>query len=585
MDIERLEQDLRRYEKAYTEGNPLVSDEEYDKLKEFVERKRGQKIERVGAPVGKKEKYQLPVYMGSLDKIKPNSSELKNFLSKFPGPYCISEKVDGISLLYENNRGKYRCFVRGDGIEGADVSWILDILPKSTIPQHKGKAFYVRGELVLQRHIWEKLITEPEILKKKNPRNWVSGIVNRKENDLTPVLRKYVKQLSFVAYEYFDMKDLKAYIPQNKQLQILEDMEFEVVHYVVKSSLTSSTLEKLLTEWRESSFYNIDGIVVTDCSSTYERISGQNPKYAKAFKMDREDVLTTILEIEWNPNIFGNLYPRIRVDPVEIDGNTYQYATGNNAKFLMDMKLHIGAVIGLILGGEIIPKIVHVYETENFDPLPPKDYRGGWHWDKNQTHIVLNNPERDLEVQKKRIEHFFKILEIDFFKEGTIKKCIESGYNTIPKILKMKKSDFMKLPSIGDTMAEKLVIALEKYKTTPLSTVLAATPFMQNVGTKRFTALLDAIPDFMELTNKQLKSKIVTVPGFAAIMADTIVDNLDETKRFLATLPPREEVIFEQTSEPLDQTLEGQIVVFTGFRDADLKREIESPRRFSSRRF
>ena len=38
--------------------------------------------------------------MKSLDKVKPHTRQLLNWLQKFNGPYFVSEKLDGLSGLF-----------------------------------------------------------------------------------------------------------------------------------------------------------------------------------------------------------------------------------------------------------------------------------------------------------------------------------------------------------------------------------------------------------------------------------------------------------------------------------------------------
>ena len=50
-------------------------------------------------------RVKLPIHMGSMTKVKPDTSKLKNWLKKYNGPYVLSDKLDGISIMlhYENN--------------------------------------------------------------------------------------------------------------------------------------------------------------------------------------------------------------------------------------------------------------------------------------------------------------------------------------------------------------------------------------------------------------------------------------------------------------------------------------------------
>jgi NAD-dependent DNA ligase len=74
------------------------------------------------------EKVKLPVFMGSMDKIKPNTNTLKIWDKKYKGPYVVSAKVDGVSGLYVKEKGKETLYTRGDGEYGKDISKLIQHL-------------------------------------------------------------------------------------------------------------------------------------------------------------------------------------------------------------------------------------------------------------------------------------------------------------------------------------------------------------------------------------------------------------------------------------------------------------------------
>ena len=87
----------------YHNGEAAVSDEIYDIIHDHAVSK-GIYSPTVGASViGSKMK--LPVFMGSMNKIKPNTGELRRWKAKYHGPYVLSDKLDGISLLVQYDNG------------------------------------------------------------------------------------------------------------------------------------------------------------------------------------------------------------------------------------------------------------------------------------------------------------------------------------------------------------------------------------------------------------------------------------------------------------------------------------------------
>jgi hypothetical protein len=119
--------DLMKYasQEYYNTGVPIMSDSEYDTLKDTLERRfpDSRFIGEIGAEVSKF-KTELPYFMGSMNKIKPESGSVEKFAVKYPSPYVISDKLDGQSGLLVKKDGKIKIYTRGDGYVGQDVSHI-----------------------------------------------------------------------------------------------------------------------------------------------------------------------------------------------------------------------------------------------------------------------------------------------------------------------------------------------------------------------------------------------------------------------------------------------------------------------------
>ena len=112
----------------YNKDKPIVSDAIYDLMIEFLQKKspKSSVLKNIGASVkNKKNKVKLPYHLGSMDKIKPGTTKLTNWIKKYKGPYYLSDKLDGISglLVIEDNKSKkYKLYTRGTATEGMDIS-------------------------------------------------------------------------------------------------------------------------------------------------------------------------------------------------------------------------------------------------------------------------------------------------------------------------------------------------------------------------------------------------------------------------------------------------------------------------------
>ena len=84
MTEKELSQIILEASKAYYNENELMTDNEFDIVKEYVENKypKNKALQEIGAPV-EKNKVSLPYNMPSMDKIKPNTNSLQKWKQKY----------------------------------------------------------------------------------------------------------------------------------------------------------------------------------------------------------------------------------------------------------------------------------------------------------------------------------------------------------------------------------------------------------------------------------------------------------------------------------------------------------------------
>ena len=309
---------LRELNDAYYNEQPLLTDNEYDIVKEYIENKypSNQVLQDVGAPV-ERNKVQLPYEMWSMDKIKPDTNALTNWMAKYSGPYVLSCKLDGVSGLYTTENKEPKLYTRGNGKIGQDISHLI---PYLRLP--KTKNIVIRGEFIIPKGVFEDKYKTTFA----NPRNMVSGIVNQKS------ITDAVKDLDFVAYEV-----IKPELKPSAQMDLLKTLDVECVFYKIESTLSNEVLSDTLINLRSNYRYEIDGIIVQS-NTPYIRNTSGNPTYAFAFKvrLDKNIVKATVEEVEWNVSKWGILKPRIRIIPINLNGVTITYTTGFNAKYIVD---------------------------------------------------------------------------------------------------------------------------------------------------------------------------------------------------------------------------------------------------------
>lgn len=546
----------------HSKGEPLLTDKEYDELRDYIEEKYpdAEILNDVGAPIEEHDKHKivLPYEMPSLDKIKPSSSALSNWLSKYndPSEYVLSVKLDGVSGLYDGINKKL--YTRGNGKVGQDVSYLI---PYLTLP--KTSEAVIRGEFVISKSNFTQFND------KSNARNTVAGIINSKK-----VNNNEIKYVDFVGYEIIEPK-----LKPSEQFKLLTNIhKNHVCQFTYAVELTNEMLSESLILWRQQSKYDMDGIVVSH-DKMYERSSG-NPKHAFAFKMvlDEQKAEAVVLDVEWNTSKDGYLKPRVIIEPVNLGGVTISRTTGHNASFIYKNKINIGSVLEIIRSGDVIPYINKVKTYSDEPKMPDEQYV----WTSTQVDIMLKSKENNKEVNDKQLELFFS--DVERLGAGNIKKIVNAGFDSVPKIISMSKEDLLSIPGFQDKLATVVHTNIQnKIKELSLAELLTSSNCLgRGFGDKKINLILSEYPDiFTSSESIETKvNKLNSIKGFAQETSSRFVENIPNCLDFirkanlnslLVNLKPSPE-----SPKNIDHQLYSKKIVFTGTRDKDVIKAVQS---------
>lgn len=542
-----------------------VPDEAYDLLKDVIVERDKTYVPPVGAKLREGEnRATLPYWLGSADKITPEKADVfERWLSRNrTKSYVISDKLDGVSCLLVATKDKVNLYTRGDGYEGADISYLQRYFPIPKLKQN----IAVRGELIVPKRVFETKYVGTY----KNPRNMVSGLIGSKTS------REGLKDVHFVAYEIITEEESEK--PQ-KQLERLNDLGFETVTHKVKSEISIPILENCLEEMKKESKYEIDGIIVQS-NTEYERNTDGNPKYMFAFKMLSTDAIQTtkVLGITWQVSKWGALKPVVHFEPVEYGGVTMSNVTAHNAKYVYDNKIGKGAVIRVVRSNEVIPYIVDIVKQAESPDMPKEEYI----WDDNHVNISVANADGNSEICIKLMANFFDKLGIKHVAVKTIEKMYENGLTNLLKIIKADEKRLLQVPEFQQKSANRIYVNIRAgLKKAKLSTILGACGiFGFGIGEKRMTVLLEKIPNLLELhktkTPDEIKNMVMRVDGFSDIIASKIATNVVYADKFISALKEaigqKENFVTEQKT--VSNVLKDQKFVMTGFRDKTMEEQI-----------
>ena len=541
----------------YYHKKPIITDNTYDILLEYVERNYPDNsvLNEVGAEIMDKVKVKLPYYMGSMDKIKPDTNAVSNWVVKYQGPYVISCKLDGISALYSTENGEKKLYTRGKATIGTDISYMIPHLRLPNTPN-----ITIRGELIIRK---DKFINKYS-QSYKCSRNFVAGTINGKE--MNP---DKFQDIDFVAYEV-----IKPELKPSEQMIWLKQYDVICVKNGSCFHFDNESLSTILVSWRDSYEYEIDGIIITD-DKIYPR-QQKNPKHSFAFKMVLSDQMmeSKVVDVHWNPSKYGYLKPRVQIEPINIKGATIEYVTGHNAEFIRKNKIGIGALVQIIRSGDVIPKIQEVIVKAEYPKMPDME----WEWNDTHVDAILKNSENNKTMIQKELESFALKLEIVNLGPGNIKKIVDAGYDSIQKLLKLKVEDLVEIPGFQTKSASKIINSIrEQLSEMPVHALITSINILpRGLGDKRIKTILTEYPNIIT-SSESLETKfekVKSLNGFAKKTALAFVEKLPEIVVFLEStslLYKLNEIKEPDTTHPLYQ----KKIKFSGFRDKNMQKTLE----------
>jgi DNA ligase (NAD+) len=556
-------------------GQPLMSDNEYDiliiytaeRFPKSIAIKEGHTKISVGA---EKNKVTLPYQMWSMDKIKPDTDALAKWMMMYKAVgtgtgtgtgYVLSCKLDGISALYttegSTDSGTGKLYTRGNGLVGQDISHLIPFL---RLP--KTKNITIRGEIIIAKKLFATKYADLFA----NPRNFVAGVVNKKTEDKD----KY-KDLSFVAYEV-----ICPVMKPSEQLTFLLGLTVEVVTHSVEKIITNDLLSSYLVKWRADCPYEIDGVICIH-DKVYERKAG-NPEHAFAFKMVLSDQMAEakVVDVIWTPSKDGYLKPRVQIEPVILCGVKIEYATGFNAKFIESNKIGVGAVIQLIRSGDVIPHIKQVIQQATITLFPDVDYL----WNETRVDIMLVDKTLDKTVLIKNISGFFVGIGVDGLSSGNIKRIIDAGFDSIPKIINMEEADFLKVEGFKERLTDKIKTGIKtRLAETSLEEFMhSSNIFGRGFGTKKFKTILDAYPEVL-ISKESRIDKLNSIAGMAQKTSEQFIEKIPEFIQFMSDIGLENKLysleVKSASSADSNHPLFGKKYVMSGFRDKPLISALE----------
>lgn len=542
---------LKKYSNAYyKENNPIVTDEEYDKLyKEVQEYEKTHPDEIIeDSPTRivndkinnsfKRVNHWHKMY--SLSNIF-NGEELRKFTSKFPNEIFVLEpKYDGLSLNLQYIDGKLiKAITRGDGKVGEDVT--NNIIFNNTIPKEIPikESIEIRGEIVLGIKEFERLNMERIKENKEpfsNPRNAAAGSIRQLDPEIT---RK--RNLIFMAWGVLPY--ILGTTSHYESLLKLKEFGFIVSDLIARVSSTKEIAKYYdnIVKKRYKLDIMLDGIVIKiDDTTKYDELgySLKYPNYATAYKFPPIERDTELLDVDYQIGRSGVITPVAVLEPVTIDGVTISKATLHNFDIIKKLGLSIGDRVIILRSGDVIPKITKIIKKSNNERIkaPKLCPVCGSHTERDGAFLYCSNlkcPERVvqtvtyfasrecMDIRGISIEIFRKL-----YAEGIITDILSlyTLHKYVDKILE--------LDGFNTKSVYKILGAIEDSKERECWRFLKGLG-IPTIGESASIKICDMFgKSFPNIT----KSKLIEIEGIGDDMADNYIRYIDNNREYIKTI-------------------------------------------------
>lgn len=589
VNVNELRKQLVELNRLYREGNPIVSDVEYDNLVEELRKASPNDsfFEKgiVEEATDRMELLPLPMY--SLEKIK-NVSDFRKWLSKMyecgAKEIVCTPKYDGISLLTYDRDGN-QAWTRGDGVEGQRSD-----LHFSKMNNGKSNGYfsnvYTWGEAICKKKAFEHL-KEKLNVPYKNARNMVAGVFNSPDGYKNSVL----PFIDFVRYGINEPinKDIQLKVLRNRYQNATIFKKYEISYLLRLCDEELNELIDLELHHEFNNEYKIDGVVfeVNEYSVREKlgRLPNGNPVYAIAFKRAEwcDTYQTKVTGIEFGIGKTGVLNPVIIVEPVEMDGVTVTRASAYNAAYLIDNHICVGALIEITRSGEVIPKHLKTIEYDENEFIDMMDdlvicpsCGEPLKWNESHVDLVCQNrfcKEREIS----EMVYFFRSVGCEGFEEPTIRTLYDNGWTSLYDYSHTWKGNYQKY--LGKVKGEKVFNEIQRIISdgvTLAKLMSAYNVFEGKLAEKTCQLIIDNLDEktlgdlecklYKQAAKNLTVEKLVKIQGVGEITAMAFIKGLLEFQDSVGVK------ISYIKSPKIVCTGEKYYVCMTGFRDKELEK-------------
>lgn len=582
----------------YVLNSPEISDQEFDRLlRELQELEKqypeyddpNSPTQRVGSDINNEfvqvpHKYPMLSLSNTYNKeeVAEFYERVKTSLNGEPFEICCELKYDGlsISLVYEHGK-LVRAVTRGDGVQGDDVTnnvKTIRCIPLQLTEKGYPESFEIRGEILMPWTSFEELNRERELKEEPlfaNPRNAASGTLKSKNSAV-------VAKRKLDAFLYYLLGEQIPSDGHYENLQEARKWGFKISEGMKKASSLQDIYD-YIDYWdteRKKLPVATDGIVLKVNSLSQQRALGftaKSPRWAIAYKFQAERACTRLNEVTFQVGRTGAVTPVANMDPVLLAGTVVKRATLHNADVMAQLDLHVGDMVYVEKGGEIIPKIVgvdidardeHTGEKVEFITKCPEcgaalvRYEGEAAW-------YCPNEENCPPQIKGRIEHFIsrKAMNIDSLGPETVDEYYQRGLiRNVADLYDIEVGQINGEDGGREKSARKIVRSIAESAQVPFERVVFALGirFVGEIAAKSLARYFKTMDALASATLDDL----LKVNGIGQVIAQSVIHYFaqEENRTLIARLKAKgvQMALSEEELSSHSDILAGQSIVISG---------------------
>lgn len=474
-------EELDKYNKAYMNGTPLISDAEWDVLQEEYVREHGEdarfysrreQTDSVNALVCTLSKTYGVIHTMRPDQVSYESWVIKNKISP-TAMVVVQPKFDGCSIAMDCNENRF--FKRGDYDNGISDE-VTDLFINNQFDNKKkivASCDGVKFECItsIENHLKDEYET---------PRDQTAGLMQSRDPRCSTLTLIPLREL----------RDGKQYVASSITT-IGEDMS--CLSLVTQAGLYDEIqifINDILNHGTSVVFrghhYKCDGVVVS--------VLNTDNSIAKevAIKIIHDVKETKLVDVVYQMGLTGKVTPVAIVEPTLFaEGKRTVTRIGlSNINRVQEMNLRYNDTVQVMYN--IVPYLIDSrHDGDKLVPIPEKCPSCGSKWDTSVLEVRCENPNCPSR-KVGEITRYVIQMGMKGISESTINNLFDAGLiHSISDLYKLTTNSIQSLDGYGETSANNIIKTIHDASTdVPISQWLGALPF-DNISRKTWDLILN----------------------------------------------------------------------------------------------